>query len=150
MVARSASADTDVRSEHQQKHQRPNHREAARATAGATAGEAAEEQRSNMAGLARWPNQSSQERRLLYVEMLKRTSAAVSSGVQLVPPDTLRAIVQTFESSLNAAARISLGEGAVVGNPQAVRQPAARSQGSRQRSSIESGGALLRGRAQGH
>eukprot|EP00904_Undaria_pinnatifida_P011638 jgi/Undpi1/7604/HiC_scaffold_23.g10077.m1 len=44
MVARSASADTDVRSEHQQKHQRPNHREAARATAGATAGEAAEEQ----------------------------------------------------------------------------------------------------------
>eukprot|EP00904_Undaria_pinnatifida_P003346 jgi/Undpi1/13011/HiC_scaffold_7.g02675.m1 len=94
--------------------------------------------------------QSSQERRLLYVEMLKRTSAAVSSGVQLVPPDTLRAIVQTFESSLNAAARISSGEGAVVGNPQAVRQPAARSQGSRQRSSIESGGALLRGRAQGH
>eukprot|EP00904_Undaria_pinnatifida_P011692 jgi/Undpi1/7653/HiC_scaffold_23.g10126.m1 len=94
--------------------------------------------------------QSSQERRLLYVEMLKRTSAAVSSGVQLVPPDTLRAIVQTFESSLNAAARISSGEGAVVGNPQAVRQPAARSQGTRQRSSIESGGALLRGRAQGH
>eukprot|EP00904_Undaria_pinnatifida_P011890 jgi/Undpi1/7831/HiC_scaffold_23.g10304.m1 len=94
--------------------------------------------------------QSSQERRLLYVEMLKRTRAAVSSGVQLVPPDTLRAIVQTFESSLNAEARISSGEGAVVGNPQAVRQPAARSQGSRQRSSIESGGALLRGRAQGH
>eukprot|EP00904_Undaria_pinnatifida_P010030 jgi/Undpi1/6157/HiC_scaffold_20.g08641.m1 len=74
--------------------------------------------------------QSSQERRLLYVEMLKRTRAAVSSGVQLVPPDTLRAIVQTFESSLNAAARISSGEGAVVGNPQAERQPAARSQGS--------------------
>ena len=67
--------------------------------------------------------QSSQDRRLLYVEMLKRTTAAVSSGVQLVPPDTVRAIVQTFESSLNAAARISSGEGAVLGNPQAVRQP---------------------------
>ena len=88
--------------------------------------------------------QSSQDRRLLYVEMLKRTTAAVSSGVQLVPPDTVRAIVQTFESSLNAAARISSGEGAVLGNPQAVRQPAVRSQGARERSSVEYGGARAR------
>ncbi|CAN0372914.1 unnamed protein product [Ectocarpus sp. 12 AP-2014] len=92
--------------------------------------------------------QSSQDRRLLYVEMLKKTTAAVSSGVQLVPPDTMRAIVQTFESSMNAAAMISSGQGAVLGNPQAVRQPAVRSQGTREKSSLESGGARSRRRAQ--
>ena len=32
--------------------------------------------------------QSSQDRGLLYVEMLKKATAAVSFGVQLVPPDT--------------------------------------------------------------
>ena len=52
--------------------------------------------------------QRSQDRRLLHVEMLKKATAAVSSGVQLVPPDTMRAIVQIFESSMNAAAMICL------------------------------------------
>jgi len=92
--------------------------------------------------------QSSRDRRLLYVEMLKKTTAVVSSGVQLVPPDTLRAIVKTFESSMNAAARISSGQGAVLGNPKAVRQPAARSKGAREKSSLEYGGAKGRRRAQ--
>ena len=92
--------------------------------------------------------QSSQDRRLLYVEMLKKTTAVVSSGVQLVPPDTLRAIVKTFETSMNAAARISSGQGAVLGNPKAVRQPAARSKGAREKSSLEYGGAKGRRRAQ--
>ncbi|CAB1104350.1 unnamed protein product [Ectocarpus sp. CCAP 1310/34] len=89
-----------------------------------------------------------QDRRLLYVDMVKRTNAAVSAGVELVPPDTLRAIVETFESSLNAAARISSGQGVVLGNPQAVRQPAKRSQGARAKSSLEYGGARARRRAQ--
>ena len=92
--------------------------------------------------------QSSPDRRLLYVEMLKRTTAAVSSGIQLVPPETLRAIVDNFERSMTAAARISSGEGAVLGNPQAVRQPGVRSEGARQRSSLEYGGAKGRRRAQ--
>ena len=84
--------------------------------------------------------QSSQDRGLLYVEMLKKATAAVSFGVQLVPPDTMRAIVQTFESSINTAAMISSGQRAVLGNPQAVRQPAVRSQGTREKSSAEYGG----------
>ena len=62
--------------------------------------------------------QSSQDRLLLYEEMLKKATAAVSSGVQLVPPDTMRAIVQTFERSMNTAAMIFSGQGAVLGNPQ--------------------------------
>ena len=92
--------------------------------------------------------QSSQDRRLLYMEMLKKATAAVSSGVQLVPPDTVRAIVQTFESSMHTAAMVSSGQGAVLGNPLAVRQPAVRSQGARGKSSLEYGGALGRRRAQ--
>ena len=92
--------------------------------------------------------QSTQDRRLLYVEMLKKATAAVSSGAQLVPPDTMRAIVQTFESSINTAAMISSGQEAVLGNPQAVRQPAVGSQGTREKSSVEYGGAKGRRRAQ--
>ena len=61
--------------------------------------------------------QSNQSRRLLYVEMLKKATATVSSGVQFVPPDTMRAIVATFESSMNAAAMISSGQGAVLEQP---------------------------------
>lgn len=91
---------------------------------------------------------SSQDRRLLYVEMLKTTTATVSSGVQHVPPDVMRAIVKTFESSMKAAAMISSGQGAVLGNPQAVRQPAVRSEGTREKSSLEYGGAMGRRRAQ--
>ena len=101
-----------------------------------------------------WPQRvaqtgrSSQDRRLLYVEMLKKATVAVSSGVQLVPPDTMRAIVQTFESSMNTTAMISSGQGAVPGNPQAVRQPAVKSEGTREKSSVEYGGAKGRRRAQ--
>ena len=81
--------------------------------------------------------QSSQDRRLLYVEMLKKATAAVSSGVQLVPPDTTRAFVQAFESSMHTAATISSGQGAILGNPLAVRHPAVKSQGAREKSSLE-------------
>ena len=45
--------------------------------------------------------------------MLKKAAVAASSWVRLVPPDTMRAIVQTFESSMNTAAMISSGQGAV-------------------------------------
>ena len=80
--------------------------------------------------------QNSQDRRLLYVELLKKATAAVSSGVQLVPPDTMGAIVQTFESSMHTAAMIPSGQGAVLGDPLAVRQPVVRSQCAREKSSL--------------
>ncbi|CAN0271451.1 unnamed protein product [Scytosiphon promiscuus] len=90
-----------------------------------------------------------QDRHLLYVDMVKRTNAVVSTGVQSVPAETLRAIVETFERSVHAAAMISSGEGAVLRNPVAVRQPAvARGAGSRAKSSSEFGGAASRRKAQ--
>lgn len=49
------------------------------------------------------------DRRLLYVDMIKQANAVVSAGVQTVAPETVRAIVQTFAASMNAAAMISSG-----------------------------------------
>lgn len=48
-------------------------------------------------------------RRLLYAEMLKKITAAVNSGVQTVPAETLRAIVEAFERNIHAAAMTSSG-----------------------------------------
>eukprot|EP00904_Undaria_pinnatifida_P006473 jgi/Undpi1/2956/HiC_scaffold_14.g06333.m1 len=95
MVARSASADTDVRSEHQQEHQRPNHREAARATAGATAGEAAEEQ-----GGFQWRN--------TFFEGIPRETA--SSAIVTSVPRTMEALGLGWKPG-NGALKCAAGEG---------------------------------------
>lgn len=94
--------------------------------------------------------QSCQDRRLLYVDMLKQATAAVSAGVQTVPPETMRAIVKNFASSINTAGMISSGQGAVLGNTQAVRLPPARGHGAREKSSTEYGGPASRRRAQNY
>ena len=65
--------------------------------------------------------QSSQERLLIYVEMLKKATAAVSSAVQLVPLDSMRAIVQTVKRSMHTAEMLSSGQEAVLGNPLTLR-----------------------------
>eukprot|EP00904_Undaria_pinnatifida_P013661 jgi/Undpi1/9425/HiC_scaffold_27.g11882.m1 len=74
---------------------------------------------------------------------LKETTAAVSSGVETVTPEALRALVQQFKAGVVQAAR--LGSSAEssgplpVANPEVVRLPSARGKGKRQRGSHESG-----------
>ena len=45
----------------------------------------------------------------------------MSSTLQLVPPDTMRAIVQTVKRSMHTAAMLSSGQKAVISNPLTVR-----------------------------
>eukprot|EP00904_Undaria_pinnatifida_P011758 jgi/Undpi1/7712/HiC_scaffold_23.g10185.m1 len=84
-----------------------------------------------------------QDRRLLYVDFLKETTAAVNLGVETVPPEALRALVRQFKAGVVQAAR--LGSSAEssgplpVANPKVVRLPSARGKGKRQRGSHESG-----------
>lgn len=78
---------------------------------------------------------TSHDRQFLYVDLLKRTTAAVSEGIEAVHPDTLRQLVASFELQVRTAARIeSGGAGASVGNADAaVRLPASSSNGKRPR-----------------
>ncbi|CAN0472873.1 unnamed protein product, partial [Ascophyllum nodosum] len=61
-----------------------------------------------------------QDRRYLYVDCLKEATAAVGLGVETVPPDALRALVQQFVQGVNMAGRIGSRTGISVGNPHVV------------------------------
>ena len=84
-----------------------------------------------------------QDRRFLYVDCLKETTAAVSLRVETVPPEAVRALVQQFKAGVVQAARLeSSAESSSplpVANPEVVRLPSARGKGKRQRGSHESG-----------
>ena len=79
-----------------------------------------------------------QDRRKLYVDLLKKSTAIVAKGVDTVDPETLRHMFATFEAQVEQAARIGSGTGVVVGNPDTVRLPAGKRLGSkRHKSSVE-------------
>ncbi|CAN0235636.1 unnamed protein product, partial [Ectocarpus fasciculatus] len=83
-----------------------------------------------------------QDRRFLYVDCLKEATAAVSLGVETVPPEALRALVQQFKQGVHQASRICSLAGLAVANPAVVRLPTGRDTGKRKRGSHE-GGAVV-------
>ncbi|CBJ29679.1 hypothetical protein Esi_0156_0053 [Ectocarpus siliculosus] len=83
-----------------------------------------------------------QDRRFLYVDCLKEATAAVSLGVETVPPEALRALVQQFKQGVHQASRIGSSAGLAVANPAVVRPPTSRDTGKRKRASRK-GGAVV-------
>lgn len=77
---------------------------------------------------------SLQDRQFLYVDLLKRTTAAVSEGIEAVHPDTLRQLVASFVLQVRTASRIESRAGVSVASPDAaVRLPASSSNGKKPR-----------------
>lgn len=62
-----------------------------------------------------------QDRRKLYVVLLKKSTAVVAKGVESVKPETLRHIFATFAAQVEQAARIESGTGFVLGNAETIR-----------------------------
>lgn len=98
-----------------------------------------------------------QDRWFLYVDCLKEATAAVSLGVETVPPEALRALVQQFKDGVRLAASMgSAGSTTAVsvGNPDVVRVPTRRSKGKRHRANHEKmggvAGAAARSYSQSH
>ena len=66
-----------------------------------------------------------QDRRFLYVDCIKRTTAALGVGVETIEPDhLLNHLVTSFVTQVERAASVGLGAGIAVGNPNVVRLPA--------------------------
>ena len=66
-----------------------------------------------------------QDRRFLYVDCIKRTTAALGVGVEIIEPDhLLNYLVTSFVAQVERAASVGSGAGIVVGNPDVVRLPA--------------------------
>ena len=80
-----------------------------------------------------------QDRRFLYVDCIKRTTAALGSGVETIEPDhLLNHLVTSFVAQVERAASVGSGAGIAVGNPDVVRLPASsRSTGRTQAGSHE-------------
>ena len=81
-----------------------------------------------------------QDRRFLYVDCMKRTTAALGVGVETVEPDhhLLNHLVTSFVAQVELAASVGSRAGIAVGNPDVVRLPASsRSTGRRQVGSHE-------------
>ena len=81
-----------------------------------------------------------QEGRFLYVDCIKRTTAALGVGVETIEPDhhLLNHLVTSFVAQVELAASVGSRAGKAVGNPDVVRLPASsRSTGRRQVGSHE-------------
>ena len=81
-----------------------------------------------------------QDRRFLYVDCIKRTTAALGVGVETTEPDhdLLNHLVTSFMAQVERAASVGSRAGIAVGNPDVVRLPASsRSTGRRQVGSHE-------------
>ena len=78
--------------------------------------------------------------RFLYVDCIKRTTAALGVGVEIIEPDDylLNHLVTSFVAQVGRAANVGSGAGIAVRNPDVVRLPASsRSTGRRQVGSHE-------------
>ena len=65
-----------------------------------------------------------QDKRFLYVDYIKRTTAALSVGVETIEPDhLLNHLVTSFVGQVGRAASVGSGAGIAVGNPDVVRLP---------------------------
>ena len=76
-----------------------------------------------------------QDRWFLYVDCIKRTTAALGVGVETIEPDHLLShLVTSFVAQVEQAASVGSRAGIAVGNPDVVRLPASssRSMGRRQ------------------
>ena len=63
-----------------------------------------------------------QDRRFLYVDCIKRTTAALGVGVETIEPDhLLNHLVTSFVAQVGRAARVGSEAGIAVGNPDVVR-----------------------------
>ena len=82
---------------------------------------------------------TSQDRRFLYVDCIKRTTESLGVGVEIIEPDhLLNHLVTSFVAQVERAVSVGLGAGIAVGNPDVVRLPASsRSTGRRQVGSHE-------------
>ena len=81
-----------------------------------------------------------QDGRFLYVDCIKRTTAALGVGVETIEPDhhLLNHLVTSFVAQVERAASVGSRVGIAVGNPDIVRLPASsRSTGIRQVGSHE-------------
>ena len=81
-----------------------------------------------------------QDRRFLYVDCMKRTTAALGVGVETIEPDhhLLNHLLMSFMAQVERAASVGSRAGIAVGNPDVVRPPASgRSTGRRQVGSHE-------------
>ena len=67
-----------------------------------------------------------QDRRFLYLDCIKRTTAALGVGVETIEPDhhLLNHLVTSFVAQVNRAASVVSRAGIAVGNPDVVRLPA--------------------------
>ena len=76
----------------------------------------------------------------MYVDCIKRTTAALGVGVETIEPDhhLLNHLVTSFVAQVERAASVGLRAGIAVGNPDAVRLPvSSRSKSRRQVGSHE-------------
>ena len=76
----------------------------------------------------------------MYVDCIKRTTAALGIGVETIDPDhLLNHLVTSFVAQVGRAASVGSGAVIAVGNPDVVRLPAScsRSMGKRQVGSHE-------------
>ena len=81
-----------------------------------------------------------QDRRFFYVDCIKRTTAALGVGVEIIEPDhhLLNHLVTSFVAQVERATSVGSRAGIAVGNPDVVRLPASsRSTGRRQVGSHE-------------
>ena len=69
-----------------------------------------------------------QDRRFLYVDCTKRTTAALGVGVETIEPDhhLLNHLVTSFVAQVERAASVGSRAGIAIGNPGVVRLPAGR------------------------
>ena len=67
-----------------------------------------------------------QDRRFLYVDCIKRTTAALGVGVETIEPDhhLMNHLVTSFVAQVERAASVGSRVGIAVGNPDVVRLPA--------------------------
>ena len=81
-----------------------------------------------------------QDRRFLYVNCIKRTTAVLGVGVEIIEPDhhLLNHLVTSFVAQVERAASVGSKAEIAVGNPDVVRLPvSSRSTGRRQAGSLE-------------
>ena len=81
-----------------------------------------------------------QDRRFLYVDCIKRTTAALGVGVEAIEPDhhLLNNLVTSFVAQVERPPSVASRVGIVVGNPDVVRLSASsRSTGRKQVGSLE-------------
>lgn len=74
-----------------------------------------------------------QDRRLLYLDMLKEVTAILNESVETLPPDRVRMLVAQFGETMRTAAKIQSKAGIATGGPGTVRLPTGAGGGERNR-----------------